>query len=220
MNDALGLIEVKGLAAAINVADTMAKVASVELLGIEKARGSGWMTVKVSGNVGAVNAAIDAGTAKANESQVFVAAKVIPRPAQGLSNEFLKSDETKKKQPTSEKKEKAEQAPKSQQSQNDLKDKQAPPKAAPKDAPKPDEKKAATGSQGASEKKTQDSKDVKSSTAAEKKTQDSKVAESSTSESTGKDTSKNTSSTSKSTPRPKQTTTSNKRSQASSTTNK
>ncbi|GAB2498997.1 hypothetical protein GCM10008929_19530 [Alkalibacterium psychrotolerans] len=90
MNDALGLIEVKGLSSAVNVADTMLKVASVELLGIEKANGFGWMTIKVSGNVGAVKASVDSGTAKAKESDAFVSSIVIPRPAEGIKDPFLK----------------------------------------------------------------------------------------------------------------------------------
>lgn len=46
MKQAIGLVEVKGLASAIEVSDTMVKVANVELLGVEKARGFGWMTVE------------------------------------------------------------------------------------------------------------------------------------------------------------------------------
>lgn len=97
MNEALGLIEIRGLSAAINIMDTMLKVASVELIDIEKTRGSGWMTIKVSGNVGAVNASIEAGTAKAKESNVFVASKVIPRPMGDIVNKFLHKEEKQKK---------------------------------------------------------------------------------------------------------------------------
>ncbi|MCI3029300.1 BMC domain-containing protein [Desemzia sp. C1] len=93
MNEALGLIEIRGLAASINVMDTMLKVASVELINIEKTKGSGWMTIKVSGNVGAVNASIEAGTAKAKESNTFVASKVIPRPMGDIAKQFLHKEE-------------------------------------------------------------------------------------------------------------------------------
>lgn len=93
MNEALGLIEIKGLSAAINILDTMLKVASVELIDIEKTNGSGWMTIKVSGNVGAVNASVEAGTAKAKESNVLVASKVIPRPMEDIVSKFLHKEE-------------------------------------------------------------------------------------------------------------------------------
>ncbi|WP_286675671.1 BMC domain-containing protein, partial [Clostridium sp. CMCC3678] len=51
------MIEIKGLASAITVADTMAKVANIQLVDTEKAKGFGWITVKVEGDVAAVNAA-------------------------------------------------------------------------------------------------------------------------------------------------------------------
>lgn len=51
MKEALGLLEVAGLAAAIKAADVMVKAANVTILNVEKARGGGWMTVKVTGDV-------------------------------------------------------------------------------------------------------------------------------------------------------------------------
>lgn len=89
MKQAIGLVEVKGLASAIEVSDTMVKVANVELLGVEKAKGFGWMTVKVAGDVGAVKAAIDAGKAKAVANNVYLSALVIPRPANNLEKFFF-----------------------------------------------------------------------------------------------------------------------------------
>ncbi|MBO0455757.1 BMC domain-containing protein [Enterococcus hulanensis] len=89
MNQAIGLVEVKGLASAIEVSDTMVKVANVELLGVEKAKGFGWMTVKVAGDVGAVKAAVDAGKAKAVANNVYLSALVIPRPANNLEKIFF-----------------------------------------------------------------------------------------------------------------------------------
>ena len=80
MKQAVGLIEVRGLASAVNVADTMVKVATVALLGIEKAKGNGWMTIKVLGDVGAVKAATDAGCAAAEKVGEVVSVHVIPRP--------------------------------------------------------------------------------------------------------------------------------------------
>ena len=47
VKDSLGLLEVAGLLGAITASDAMVKAANVRLIGIEKARGLGWMTVKV-----------------------------------------------------------------------------------------------------------------------------------------------------------------------------
>ena len=63
VKDSLGLLEVAGLLGAINASDAMVKAANVRLIGIEKARGLGWMTVKVAGDVGAVEAAVQTGVA-------------------------------------------------------------------------------------------------------------------------------------------------------------
>lgn len=93
MKQAIGLVEVTGLASAIEVSDTMVKVANVELLGVEKAKGFGWMTVKVAGDVGAVKAAVDAGKAKAVQNNVYLSSLVIPRPANNLDNFFFKKEE-------------------------------------------------------------------------------------------------------------------------------
>ncbi|GEA14219.1 MAG: hypothetical protein PWR22_1778 [Moorella sp. (in: firmicutes)] len=76
---ALGLIETKGLVAAIEAADAMLKAASVELVGMEKI-GSGLVTVMVSGEVGAVKAATEAGGAAATRLGEVIAVHVIPRP--------------------------------------------------------------------------------------------------------------------------------------------
>lgn len=88
MNDAFGLIEVAGLLAAITVSDAMVKAANVNVIGIEKAKGHAWMTVKIAGDVGAVQAAIEAGTSIAKDLNLFVAQKVIPRPSSGLVEAF------------------------------------------------------------------------------------------------------------------------------------
>ncbi|APC09193.1 BMC domain-containing protein [Neomoorella thermoacetica] len=76
---ALGLIETKGLVAAIEAADAMLKAASVELVGMEKI-GSGMVTVMVTGEVGAVKAATEAGGAAATRLGEVIAVHVIPRP--------------------------------------------------------------------------------------------------------------------------------------------
>lgn len=88
MNRALGLIEVIGLTNAIIVADTMLKAANVQMENVEITKGMGFVTVKISGDVGAVKAAIDSGKSLAVSFDKFVSSKVIPRPAKGLDSVF------------------------------------------------------------------------------------------------------------------------------------
>ena len=78
-NEALGMVETKGLVGAIEAADAMTKAANVELVGYEKI-GSGLVTVMVRGDVGAVKASVDAGSAAAANVGQVVAQHVIPRP--------------------------------------------------------------------------------------------------------------------------------------------
>ena len=77
--EALGMIETRGLTAAIEAADAMTKAAEVVLVGTEKI-GSGLATVMVRGDVGAVKAAVEAGTSAASKLGELVATHVIPRP--------------------------------------------------------------------------------------------------------------------------------------------
>lgn len=77
--EALGMVETRGLTAAIEAADAMTKSAEVRLVGTEKI-GSGLVTVMVRGDVGAVKAAVESGTAAASKLGELVAAHVIPRP--------------------------------------------------------------------------------------------------------------------------------------------
>ncbi|MFT8209572.1 MAG: propanediol utilization system shell hexameric protein GrpH [Symbiopectobacterium sp.] len=77
--EALGMVETKGLVSAIEAADTMVKSANVTLVGYEKI-GSGLVTVMVRGDVGGVKAATDAGSAAANKVGELVSVHVIPRP--------------------------------------------------------------------------------------------------------------------------------------------
>ncbi len=82
---ALGLIETKGLIAAIESADTMLKAADVTLL--EKTHvGGGLVTVAVVGDVGAVKAAVDAGAAAAQRVGELLSVHVIPRPHSTLDH--------------------------------------------------------------------------------------------------------------------------------------
>ncbi len=77
--EALGMVETRGLTAAIEAADAMVKAANVVLIGTEKI-GSGLVTVMVRGDVGAVKSAVEAGAANASRLGELVATHVIPRP--------------------------------------------------------------------------------------------------------------------------------------------
>ena len=77
--EALGMIETRGLTAAIEAADAMVKAAEVVLVGTEKI-GSGLVSVMVRGDVGAVKAAGEAGSAAAERLGEVIATHVIPRP--------------------------------------------------------------------------------------------------------------------------------------------
>ena len=76
---ALGMVETKGLVGAIEAADAMVKAANVTLLGKECV-GSGLVTVMVTGDVGAVKASVEAGSAAAANVGEVVSVHVIPRP--------------------------------------------------------------------------------------------------------------------------------------------
>ena len=77
--EALGMIETKGLVGAVEAADAMVKAANVVLIGKEYI-GAGYVTVMVRGDVGAVKAATDAGAAAARRVGELVSVHVIPRP--------------------------------------------------------------------------------------------------------------------------------------------
>ena len=76
---ALGLIETRGLVGAIEAADAMVKAANVEIEGYRTLR-NGQVAVLVRGDVGAVKAAVDAGSAAARRVGELYASHVIPRP--------------------------------------------------------------------------------------------------------------------------------------------
>ncbi|MCW2307638.1 propanediol utilization microcompartment protein PduA [Rhodobium gokarnense] len=77
--EALGMVETKGLVGAIEAADAMVKSANVTMIGYEKI-GSGLVTVMVRGDVGAVKAATDAGAVAAEKVGTVASVHVIPRP--------------------------------------------------------------------------------------------------------------------------------------------
>ena len=77
--EALGMVETRGLVASIEAADAMVKAANVSLIGTEKI-GSGLVSVMVRGDVGAVQAAVEAGGTAAARLGEVIATHVIPRP--------------------------------------------------------------------------------------------------------------------------------------------
>ena len=79
ISGALGFIEVRGLSSTISLADCALKAANVRLLGYEILPGTGWITVKITGDVGAVNAAVAAAQAAAAQASVQMYSLVIPR---------------------------------------------------------------------------------------------------------------------------------------------
>ena len=81
--EALGMIETKGLVPLVEASDAMLKSANVTLIGWQKI-GSGMVTALVVGDVAAVKAAIDAGSAAAARVGEVVGVQVIPRPHEDL----------------------------------------------------------------------------------------------------------------------------------------
>jgi len=76
---ALGMVETKGLVAAIEAADSMLKAANVSLVGLERAT-AGFVTVVVVGEVAAAHSATEAGSAAAGRIGEVASVHVIPRP--------------------------------------------------------------------------------------------------------------------------------------------
>jgi len=91
MNEALGLIETKGLVGAIEAADAMVKAANVRLAG-KTFVGGGLVTVMITGDVGAVKAATDAGAAAAERVGELISVHVIPRPHNEISSILQEQD--------------------------------------------------------------------------------------------------------------------------------
>jgi ethanolamine utilization protein EutM len=81
--EALGMIETKGLVPLVEASDAMLKAANVTLIGWQKI-GSGMVTALVVGDVAAVKAAVDAGSAAAARVGEVVGVQVIPRPHEDL----------------------------------------------------------------------------------------------------------------------------------------
>ncbi len=79
MEKALGLIETRGFIGAIEAADAMVKAANVRLVGSEKT-GGGYIAMLIRGDVGAVKAAVEAGSEAARLVGELISTHVIPRP--------------------------------------------------------------------------------------------------------------------------------------------
>jgi len=96
---ALGFIETKGLIAAIESADAMLKASNVKLLEKQYV-GGGLVYISVTGDVGAVKAAVEAGQAvvKQIDENLLISHHVIPRPHGEVQNIIL----TEKKEITEE----------------------------------------------------------------------------------------------------------------------
>lgn len=97
IKNALGLIEVVGLAAGMEAADAAMKAANIELIGYELSKGGGLVVIKICGDVGAVKAAVEAATAAASKLGKVYASHVIPRPASGLERMIASMDNVGKK---------------------------------------------------------------------------------------------------------------------------
>ncbi len=97
---ALGIIEAIGLNTAIVAADAAVKSANVELLGYENGKGGGRITVKLIGDVGAVQAAIAAAKAAGGQLGKIESAQVIARPHDDIAPLINTIDRGKKKAET------------------------------------------------------------------------------------------------------------------------
>ncbi len=88
MQTAIGLIETKGLLGLVEATDAMAKAANVRIVK-RVSVGGGLVTTVVSGDVGSVRAAVEAGANAASQVGELVGSHVIPRPAEGLVDAFV-----------------------------------------------------------------------------------------------------------------------------------
>ena len=89
MQDAIGMIETRGLVALVQATDAMAKAANVEITGTVQI-GGGMVTTIVKGDVGSVRAAVEAGASAASQVGELIASHVIARPADGLVETYVK----------------------------------------------------------------------------------------------------------------------------------
>ncbi len=88
MQDAIGLLETRGLVALVEATDAMAKAANVQIAKRIQI-GGGLVTTVVRGDVGSVRAAVEAGANAASQVGELVASHIIPRPADGVMAAYL-----------------------------------------------------------------------------------------------------------------------------------
>ncbi len=88
MQDAIGMLETKGLVALVEATDAMAKAANVQIAKRIQI-GGGLVTTVVRGDVGSVRAAVEAGANAAGAVGELVASHIIPRPADGVVAAYL-----------------------------------------------------------------------------------------------------------------------------------
>ena len=87
MNKSIGIIETKGLTAAIEATDAMLKAANVQMVGTERI-GAGFVSVIIKGDIGSVKAATEIGAEAARHVGEVVAVHVIPRPHNDMAKTF------------------------------------------------------------------------------------------------------------------------------------
>ncbi len=90
---ALGMVETLGLVGAIEAADAMVKAANVQLVGRETTDGA-LITIKVIGEVGAVQASVAAGEAAARRVGQVVSVHIIPRPDEMTERIVYEADQS------------------------------------------------------------------------------------------------------------------------------
>ena len=88
MQNAIGLVETRGLVGLVEATDAMAKAANVQITK-RVSIGGGLVTTVVSGDVGSVRAAVEAGAQAASQVGELMGSHVIPRPAEGLVEAYL-----------------------------------------------------------------------------------------------------------------------------------
>ena len=88
MQDAIGLLETKGLIALVEATDAMAKAANVTIAKRVQI-GGGLVTTVVRGDVGSVRAAVEAGATAAAQVGELVASHIIPRPSDGVTDAYI-----------------------------------------------------------------------------------------------------------------------------------
>ena len=91
MNEALGMIEVYGVAHSIIIADSMLKTANVRVISTEEVS-QAYYTIVIAGDVDSVHLAIEQGREIAGKANVLIASKVIARQMKETITSLLKNN--------------------------------------------------------------------------------------------------------------------------------